>query len=319
MFDNNLGGQFTAHLGLYHKMSLRDYSILTEFDCVPPRCACGLCSEIPVFRRGRFKKYAPGHSRFLWREEEYVRKFGLPTCLECGNPVGFGRGLPLSYCSFVCSGKNTGFSLAKTQKKIKEVVFERYGVKCVSTLAEVRKKLSVALTGKTKTFTDEWRRRIGEASKRNWEDPKFKRRVSARIKEATNTPAEKKRRSVQQSKLWRSQDYVDKHLGGRGRLSSLHRAVREALSLEEKGFCSEQVVGRYIVDELNRGTREIIEVYGDYAHANPAVYDADFEVRFPGQSYLASDKWAYDKKRENYLRSLGFNIRVIWESDFYSR
>ena len=58
----------------------------------------------------------------------------------------------------------------------------------------------------------------------------------------------------------------------------------------------------------------IYEFYGDYWHGNPKVYK-------PGDMNMANKKtfgelYSKTMERENYLKSLGYKIISIWESDF---
>ena len=150
-FINNLGGQLTIHLKKEHNLSMEDYIIITEYDNIEPKCICGLCNERPVFFRGKFRKYAKGHDSFKEQEKKYLEINGNPICQNsgCENRVKFFRGKPQKYCSLKCSGKNTGFSLSKTQEIIKNNVKEKYDVDNISKLESVKEKLS-------KSIGDNW-------------------------------------------------------------------------------------------------------------------------------------------------------------------
>ena len=63
---------------------------------------------------------------------------------------------------------------------------------------------------------------------------------------------------------------------------------------------------------------KIIEFYGDYFHANPKLYD---EYKIIGSKYkhiTAKNKWEYDKNREEILIKNGYEVLIIWESDYKS-
>jgi len=288
-FKNNKAGQLTRHLGDEHDLSLADYVILTEYNGKEPRCKCGYCEERPNFYRGSFRKYATGHRSFEWRETKYIENHGQPICDECGDPVGFKRGSPLSYCSYQCSGKNAGFSLDKTQDKIREVVQEKYGVANVSHLDRVKEKIGNAHRGMSRPPQDkETLRKKSVASKRNWQDPEYREKVVSAVTEAVNTPEERKARSIRMKERWEDPDYRDHMLEQMAqipnRMSGLHREVREHLDLDSYGFVPEQPLAGYIVDELNEESGIVIEVNGDYVHANPEYYDADDVIRLRGRS-----------------------------------
>lgn len=149
--SDNSGGQFTNHVKKFHGMSLEDYVVQFQFRGIPPRCACGLCEERPVFKRGKFLSFALNHQLYSEREKRYVAKFGTPVCAECKGEVSFHRGIPNKFCSQKCVGKNVGFSLGETQASIREEVFKKYGIDNVSKLDTVRDKISKS--HRTRTYS----------------------------------------------------------------------------------------------------------------------------------------------------------------------
>ncbi len=315
-FTNNLGGQLTQHVRSVHSLSLEDYTIQVNFGGIPPRCACGLCEEQPVFYRGKFKRYAFGHDLFEKRAELYVAKHGNPTCLTCGSPVTFHRGQPNKFCSFTCQGKQNGFSKSSTQERIREVVQAKYGVDNVSKLPEVQQAISESNMGRTVAVSEATKAKHSVNSKKMWADPAVKARMSAAIKEAVNKPEERQRRRELATEQMNNPEHVRMFFGsGFGHLSKLHKRIRNQLDLEQFGFGSEQRIGPYIADELHPEKRIIIEINGDYIHANPAKYNADDVIRIPGESYTAQEKWDRDQRKLDYLRSKGYQVLVIWESD----
>lgn len=321
-FKNNKAGQLTRHLGVDHDMSLEDYVVLTEYDGEELRCGCGYCDERPNFHRGFFRKYAKGHRSLEWRKAKYIEAHGQPLCSECGEPTGFHRGKPKEYCSRFCQGKNAGFSLAKTQEKIRKVVKEKYGVENVSHIEEVKEKISEALTGRSRpAFSDEWCRKIGEGTKRNWKDPEYREKVVSAITEAVNIPEERKARSERLKERWEDPDYREHMLEQMAqfpnRMSGLHREIREYLDLDSYGFVPEQPVAGYIVDELNEKDGIVIEINGDYVHANPEHYEGEDVIRLRGRSndYTAAEKWESDARKVAALEDAGYTVITIWESD----
>jgi len=90
-------------------------------------------------------------------------------------------------------------------------------------------------------------------------------------------------------------------------------------SLEEKllpylpGYKNNIRVGRYNVDFINKETKHIIEVYGDYWHCNPAMYSPDFIQHHLNKS--AEDVRLKDLSRQQVLEAAGYSVTVVWESD----
>jgi G:T-mismatch repair DNA endonuclease (very short patch repair protein) len=313
---NNLGGQFTNHLKTVHSSSLEEYAILANFGGVSPVCKCGLCEERPVFYRGKFQQYAFGHDSFEKRAEMYVSKFGIPKCLTCGVDVGFKRGKPNQYCSHTCSGKQHGFSKASTQNRIREVVREKHGVCNISQISSVKEAISKSSAGRKTYVSDETKAKHSLNLSAKWANPDARLKMTLAIKQAVNKPEERKRRSDFQRKQMNDPVYVEKLFGTCwGKFSKLHQRLREYLELGRFGFVSEQIIGSRLVDELHPLKKIVIEINGDYIHANPKKYAPTDVIRIPGESYTAQEKWDRDQRKIDYLQSKGYEVYVVWESD----
>jgi G:T-mismatch repair DNA endonuclease (very short patch repair protein) len=79
------------------------------------------------------------------------------------------------------------------------------------------------------------------------------------------------------------------------------------------GYNINMRVGKYKPDYLNETTKDIIEVYGDYWHCNPAMFDEDFY--HTQLKKTAKEKWQADLERKTYLESLGYTVTIVWESN----
>jgi len=309
---NNLSIQLTNHLKDTHNTSLKDYVIKFDYDGNPPKCECGVCEDVPVFSRGSFQRYALNHHKFKVREKLYIQKHGDPKCCECQNPVKFDRGIPRKYCSAKCMGKNVGFSLSTTQETIKKVVQEKYGVSNVSNLDSTKSKISSSNLGKTWKMNDEGKKKISEASKKRWTSQEYRHKMS----EIVYSKDELERRSKWLKEKNQDSKFREKIFKNhKNRLSKLHQQIREKLDLGNLGFVSEQRVLKYFVDELNEDKKIIVEIYGDYPHANPKKYSQDFVVRLYGQSFTAAEKREQDLLRKSKLEEVGYTVIVVWESD----
>lgn len=295
-------------------MTIEDYTVKFLHFSNEPKCACGICDERPYFRRGKFSSYALGHDKFEKRKELYVKRFGYPLCKECGKESGFyERSVPKTYCSPQCSGNNSGFSLEKTQLKIKEALIEKYGVNNVSKLDIVKSKISDFHKSRCyKPVSQDTKQKIGNSSKERWKNKEY-RSLMSNIEYSID---ERERRS-----LWLKKKHLDPVFrekifkNSKNRLTKLHQKIRYEMNLDELGFISEQQILRYFVDELNEEKKVIVEIYGDHPHANPVKYGPDDLVRLVGQSYTATEKWEMDEIRKQRLESAGYKVFVIWESD----
>ena len=59
---------------------------------------------------------------------------------------------------------------------------------------------------------------------------------------------------------------------------------------------------------------KIIEINGDYWHANPKLYSAEFYNK--SKQMVAEEIWLYDKLKYEFAESKGYSVYTIWESDW---
>ena len=72
-------------------------------------------------------------------------------------------------------------------------------------------------------------------------------------------------------------------------------------------------------DFLISGTNIIIEVNGDFWHANPDLYNENDVLNFPKNKVIAKDLWERDLINNKYAESKGFNVITIWEKDINTK
>ena len=68
----------------------------------------------------------------------------------------------------------------------------------------------------------------------------------------------------------------------------------------------------YCVDCFLKDSNKIIEFYGDYWHANPIKFNSNDKIK----TSIAKDIWQKDKNRLTDITSHGYQVLVIWESEF---
>jgi G:T-mismatch repair DNA endonuclease (very short patch repair protein) len=89
--------------------------------------------------------------------------------------------------------------------------------------------------------------------------------------------------------------------------------------LKNKGYKlkKEFTIYPYRVDMILEKTNKIIEVYGDYWHANPAKYKANDKIQFPRQTNIThvNEIWERDSKRISYIKKAGYDVFIAWEHD----
>jgi len=113
----------------------------------------------------------------------------------------------------------------------------------------------------------------------------------------------------------------------RGRLSKPHKTLSNLLKgwkIKHKNEKSNLCYGfnvdlnktfSPIVDILLLDFDIIIEIYGDFWHANPSIYiETDEFPKWEGRK-TAKEIWNFDEIRINHIQQFGFDVMVIWESE----
>ena len=96
--------------------------------------------------------------------------------------------------------------------------------------------------------------------------------------------------------------------------------IIEGILRDEKvEFIDEYKIFPYYVDMFCVKEKKVIEVYGDFWHANPLKYKKDDILNFPkGEKVLVEDKWNKDIERINHIKLQGYDVLVVWEHDINS-
>ena len=138
-------------------------------------------------------------------------------------------------------------------------------------------------------------------------------------------PEHSKRMKVKMKEVWENYDDATRKkqldnlmkIGKSGRISKLHLNFKKTLENNGiLGFKTESYIKplHVSVDELNENTKTIIEIFGNYWHANPIMYESDDLFNF-NTILTASEIWEKDRIRISNLEKLGYKVIVIWESE----
>lgn len=86
-------------------------------------------------------------------------------------------------------------------------------------------------------------------------------------------------------------------------------------------YIDEDIECQFVISGFNKpydfGSRhknKLIEVYGSYWHLDPRIYKKDFI--HPTIKKSASEIWKKDESKRNFALENGYQIYVIWESDW---
>lgn len=173
---------------------------------------------------------------------------------------------------------------------------------------EYQKKVKQAMTARTKRWAEQGhprlgmnhpetaKEKIGQANKgrfkgKTWEEI-YGKKVAERRRRENSLSMSKKNEILLKEKR-----------------SSLEERVLPYL----KDYENNVQISYYNVDFLNKETKHIIEIHGDYWHCNPEIYPDDFV--HPYFKMTAKERRNLDEQRTHYLKSLGYTVTIVWESD----
>ena len=73
---------------------------------------------------------------------------------------------------------------------------------------------------------------------------------------------------------------------------------------------------KYRVDGYCKETNTVYEFYGDFYHGNPQVFSGDYLCHPYNKDKTAQELYDTTMKREQIIRSLGYRVVTMWESDY---
>lgn len=104
------------------------------------------------------------------------------------------------------------------------------------------------------------------------------------------------------------------------KISKLELRIQSLLNALGVEYIAQFQVGFNAFDIRLANTNIIIEVNGDFWHANPIKYKSDDILTFPmppGRK-TAEEVWKKDARKNDYATKKGYNIIIIWESEMKS-
>lgn len=262
------------------------------------------CKEFKKFKKEKLTK------SFLY--EEYIEKG--KSAKEIASEYGLSSATSIIKLLKYHNIQTRNISESKTQdrykEKYEETMLERYGVKHnLERGSPIRKQMEIDLLkkyGVSNVFQlDEVKEKIKETCLANYgfEYAMQNDEVKERVWNSTY-----KNHGVKYGIIKAHHNIKSKP----------QRRIEEILESDNIEYISEYKIYPYYVDILCSKSKKVIEVYGDFWHANPIKYKKDDILNFPyGKKMLVEDKWNYDKERINHIKLQGFEILIIWENDIY--
>lgn len=99
--------------------------------------------------------------------------------------------------------------------------------------------------------------------------------------------------------------------------SSVEQKVKESLLKNGIDVIHQFWINRRSYDFRILETNILIEVNGDYWHANPSIYSPEDILSYPDKKITALEKWEEDKIKIKNANEYGYKVITIWESDVY--
>jgi G:T-mismatch repair DNA endonuclease (very short patch repair protein) len=108
------------------------------------------------------------------------------------------------------------------------------------------------------------------------------------------------------------------------RISSIEQKIKEILIDKNTTFSQqfhmkndngEDKRIRFFYDFFIIEKNILLEVNGDFFHANPIFYKADDIIFHPENKTLAKDIWERDRKKIDFAINKGYDVLVLWEYD----
>ena len=177
---------------------------------------------------------------------------------------------------------------SSNEKRLKKYVNTcniRYGVDNVSKLLKIKNK-------KKKTFLKNY------GVDNIFKDGEFIDKMKSRINNMDDTD-------------------LRKHLVGILTISSKPElVVKEILDRNSIEYIQQKFINRRSYDFQIKDTKILIEVHGDYWHANPIKYKKNDLINYPNNKKLiAEDVWKVDEIKKNNANKYGYVVIYVWESD----
>ena len=97
--------------------------------------------------------------------------------------------------------------------------------------------------------------------------------------------------------------------------SSLEVKIKQGLENLNISFKSQYWISRRSYDFKLKDFNTLIEVQGDFWHANPKKYLSTDILNFPSGKTLANDIWAKDTYKKELAEQYGYKIVYIWENE----
>lgn len=138
-----------------------------------------------------------------------------------------------------------------------------------------------------------WRKKVSENLKKRWE--------SGELEETRKKMSEHLKNTIRKGKI---KSII---------ISKKEREMVKLLKKMKIDCVPSYRIDSKICDIFIPSMNLIIEYFGDYWHCNPSKYKSDYYNDKKGKT--AKEIWEYDKMKVDLIKSYGYNLEIIWESE----
>jgi len=206
-------------------------------------------------------------------------------------------------------GVDNSYQIPKIKEKLKNINLEKYGVDNIFKSKEFRQWLhnymmktygKGSLSGSSVFWKSKWDNMTSEEKKQ-----RCKKWVQGSIDWYNNLNEEE--RII----------YNQKRSHGIVKASSSKLEARLFQMFHEMGIdiLSQFWINQTSYDFKIKKTKLLIEVQGDYWHANKNKYSENDILNFPNEKVTAKSIWEKDKRKKKNAEKYGYKIIYIWESE----
>ena len=100
----------------------------------------------------------------------------------------------------------------------------------------------------------------------------------------------------------------------KGELQLFEELVNCGINCKKQHTILKNSTHHYVYDIIYKN--KIIEYNGDYWHASPKKYKETDIIKFPNKSIPVNEIWIKDNEKIKFAESQGYEVLVVWESDF---
>lgn len=198
---------------------------------------------------------------------------------------------------------------------------------------ETIKKMSNSQKGKGlgKTLSTETKEKISKSNKKYYsnhrhpnldrvgeKNPMFGKpgtMLGKKLSEETKIKISKKSKKLWENKEYREYILKNTLFSYKNKNTKIELKIEEILKEYLIDYEKQKYIDKFIYDFYLKKLNTLIEVNGDYWHANPNKYKKDDVLIYPNGNFKASDIWSRDENKINFAIKNNYKIITIWEYD----